>query len=146
MPRSSPPTPSGRTRRTRGGADRIDAHVGKRVRRRRIYLGWSQEKLAEALGLTFQQVQKYERGTNRVGAGRLYQIGKALGVPVSFFFEGLPKTGDEPPAPDPLAERETMNLVRAYHRLPDARVQRRVFDLLRALARTETPGAADPDR
>ena len=118
---------------------------------RRTLLGLSQEKLGEALGLTFQQVQKYERGANRIGASRLYQISHVLDVPVSFFFEelspgdgrmghagpGLAEGGEEFEQ-DPLAKRETLELVRAYYRITDPRVRRRVFELVKALAKAGT--------
>lgn len=121
----------------------VDVHVGSRIRLRRTLLGMSQEKLGKAIGLTFQQVQKYERGTNRVGSSRLYQLAKVLNVPVSFFFDDLPAEiagrapGFAEPAadfdPNPLTKRETLELVRAYHRIPDRAVRRRVFDLVKAL-------------
>src|SRR5258707_2708635 len=113
----------------------IDIHVGSRVRLRRTLLGMSQEKLGEAIGLTFQQVQKYERGANRVGASRLYDLSRVLDVPVSFFFEEMAAPGEssahtsglaEGPAgyePDPMLKRETLELVRAYYKIPDAQVR-----------------------
>ncbi|MGE0746961.1 MAG: helix-turn-helix domain-containing protein [Rhodospirillales bacterium] len=139
-------------RRTRGRADPVDVHVGSRVRMRRTLLGLSQEKLGEALGLTFQQVQKYERGANRIGASRLHQISRILDVPVTFFFEEMSQevaalAGESaaPPAAglaesqagfeqDPLAKRETLELVRAYYRITDPKVRRRVFELTKSLA------------
>lgn len=141
-----------RARGTRGRSNSIDAHVGSRVRMRRTLLGLSQEKLGEALGLTFQQVQKYERGANRIGASRLYQISRVLEVPVSYFFDEMPDTISEvapahaPPGlaeqpehfdHDPLAKRETLELVRAYYRVNDSRVRRRIFELVKAIARSE---------
>ena len=121
----------------RAGPHPVDIHVGSRIRMRRTLLGMSQEKVGEALGLTFQQVQKNERGANRVGASRLYELGRILDVPVSFFFEGAPDT-DAPVQPvaddlDPLAKRETLELVRAYYRIADPRVRKRVFELTKAL-------------
>lgn len=117
---------------------------------RRTLLGMSQEKLGDALGLTFQQVQKYERGANRVGASRLFEISRVLDVPVSFFFEEMPAEtaslassapggrGDgeeiEEFERDPLAKRETLELVRAYYRIADPRVRKRVFELTKAVA------------
>jgi transcriptional regulator with XRE-family HTH domain len=122
----------------------IDRHVGSRVRMQRMLAGVSQEKLGEALGLTFQQVQKYEKGTNRISASRLQQIAKMLGVPVAFFFEGAP-TGDPPaggfaemPATtyvaDFLATSEGVQLSKAFVRIQNPRVRRRVIDLVEALA------------
>lgn len=125
----------------------IDVHVGSRVRLRRTLLGMSQEKLGEAIGLTFQQVQKYERGANRIGASRLYDLSRVLDVPVSFFFDDMPD-GDgasreavpaEPGEPDPMAKRETLELVRAYYRIEDPGVRRRIFDLTKAVANLDRP-------
>lgn len=134
-------------------ASPIDAHVGSRIRLRRTLLGLSQERLGDALGLTFQQVQKYERGINRVGASRLFDLARVLDVPISFFFDDMP----EPLASSApnlagagfggMAEtkqgfgsdavmnrRETIDLVRAYYRISDPAVRKRVFDLIRSLA------------
>ena len=119
-----------------------DVHVGTRIRLRRTMLGMSQEKLGEALGLTFQQVQKYERGANRVGASRLWEMSRVLDVPVSYFFEDLGGGGRNPPGEpigleaDPMTRRETLELVRAYYKINDATVRRRIFDLTKALARS----------
>ncbi len=137
-------------RKTRGKPTWIDVHVGQRVRQRRTLLGYSQERLAEALDLTFQQVQKYERGANRVGAGRLYELSKALDVPVTYFFEELPDTPTgsvSGPAmqeaaqrqydADPMAQRETLLLVRAYYNISDPAVRRRLLDLIRSMGRTD---------
>ncbi len=130
----------------------VDAHVGARVRLRRTMLGMSQEKLAQALGLTFQQVQKYERGTNRVGSSRLYELSKILDVPIQFFFDEMPAeiaatarggngSGFSEAAadyqPDTLAKRETLELVRAYYRIKSPRVRKKVFDLAKTLGRGE---------
>ncbi len=120
----------------------IDVHVGSRVRLRRTLLGMSQEKLGDAIGLTFQQVQKYERGANRVGASRLYDLSRVLDVPVSFFFEELgdasPPSGAseaaEPYQSNPMMKRETLELVRAYLRISDPQIKRRLFELAKALA------------
>ena len=139
------------TRRRRRKSDKpnpIDVHVGSRVRLRRTLLGMSQERLGEAIGLTFQQVQKYERGANRIGASRLYDLSRVLDVPVSFFFDDIApdkaegrEAGTGPvdraaPAgePDPMMRRETLELVRAYYRIPDAQIRRRLFDLTKAIA------------
>lgn len=123
----------------------VDVHVGKRVRLRRTLLGMSQEKLGEAIGLTFQQVQKYERGTNRIGSSRLYQLSQVLDIPVSYFFDdlpsdvtGKPSTGMADSAPaayegDPMVKRETLELVRAYYRITDSSVRKRVFELVKAV-------------
>ena len=122
-----------------------DVYVGSRVRMRRKMLGLSQEKLGEAIGLTFQQVQKYERGANRIGASRLHELSRVLDVPVSFFFDDTdpvraPAMGgfSEPPAEafesDPLRKQETVELVQAYFSIEDAAVRRRLLDLTKALA------------
>ena len=121
----------------------VDIHVGKRVRLRRTLLGMSQEKLGEAIGLTFQQVQKYERGTNRIGSSRLYQLSLVLDIPVSYFFEDLPVeiTKGQPVSlaedrgfgGDPMVEPETLELVRAYYRITNAQVRKRIFQLVKAV-------------
>ena len=122
----------------------VDIHVGKRLRQRCSLLGMSQEKLGESLGLTFQQVQKYERGTNRIGSSRLHRLASILDVSVGYFFEGLedgsvpPPVGEqaEPPAraeADPMGRRETLEFVRTYLRIENALVRRRVFDLIKSL-------------
>jgi len=131
------------------GPDPVDVHVGQRVRHRRVELGMSQEKLGRALGLTFQQVQKYERGANRVGASRLFDLARVLDVPISFFFEGLEERVPSMPSgarrglsaseatsydADPMAKRETMDLVRAYYRIPHTGVRKRLFELAKSLA------------
>jgi transcriptional regulator with XRE-family HTH domain len=131
----------------------IDVHVGSRVRLRRTLLGMSQEKLGEAIGLTFQQVQKYERGTNRIGASRLWELSAVLEVPVQFFFgEMAPETLVEmsritshQPAPElegtapiasagPITRPETLELIRAYDRIPIASVRKRLYELTKTLA------------
>jgi transcriptional regulator with XRE-family HTH domain len=124
----------------------IDVHVGSRVRLRRNMLGLSQEKLGDAIGLTFQQVQKYERGANRIGASRLHELSRVLDVPVSFFYddvdpvraEAIPPGFEESPQEtfesDPLRKRETHDLVDAYYRIEDLAVRRRLYDLAKALA------------
>jgi transcriptional regulator with XRE-family HTH domain len=123
----------------------VDVLVGRRVRLRRTLLGMSQEKLGDAIGLTFQQVQKYERGSNRIGSSRLWELSQVLDVPVGFFFEGhdgadghaeaAPEAGDGGGAPsDRIADRETMELVRAFRRIRDAGVRRRIYDLIKAMA------------
>ena len=122
-----------------------DKHVGARVRMRRMMLGMSQEKLGDALGLTFQQVQKYEKGANRIGASRLQQISNILQVPVSFFFEGAPQTsghgaagfGDAPsPAyvSDFLATSDGLALTKAFMGIKDSKLRRRIVDLVEQIA------------
>lgn len=124
-------------------SDSVDAHVGSRVRLRRTLLGLSQTNLADKLGLTFQQVQKYERGHNRIGAGRLYKLSQVLDVPVSFFFddmgEMIPQTsaaaqlgGTAANDPGQMSKRETLELVRAYYRIRDPRVRKAIFELVKA--------------
>lgn len=148
--------------KTPSAAGPIDAHVGARIRLRRMLLRMSQEKLGAALGLTFQQVQKYERGTNKVGASRLYEMSKILRVPIGFFFDDMQgkveqsaslgyssgfretsagfrafasadsvKTNEDLHI---LAKRETLELMRAYYRIPDAEVRKRVMDLIKTLS------------
>ena len=127
----------------------VDKYVGSRVRMRRIMLGMSQEKLGEALGLTFQQVQKYEKGTNRVGASRIQQIAEILQVPVSFLFEGGPSGAasaegfDEGPSPsyvsDFLATSEGLALTRAFTRISDAKLRRSIVELVEQIAAREAP-------
>jgi len=121
----------------------IDKHVGSRVRMRRMMLAMSQEKLGDALGLTFQQVQKYEKGTNRIGASRLKQISQILQVPVEFFFEGAPSVdgagnvGGEASAnyvSDFLASSEGLSLTKAFTRIKDAKLRRRIVDLIEEIA------------
>lgn len=120
-----------------------DKHVGSRVRMRRMMLSMSQEKLGDALGLTFQQVQKYEKGTNRIGASRLQQISQILQVPVSFFFEGAPEpqglTGmGEAPSPtyaaDFLATSDGLAIAKAFTRIKDPKLRRRIVDLVEQIA------------
>src|SRR5471030_1782798 len=119
----------------------IDKHVGSRVRMRRMMLSMSQEKLGDAIGLTFQQVQKYERGTNRIGASRLYELSKVLDVPVGFFFEEMPPatsntTGMSEAAPpyEPQKMRgDGIELSRIYQRIGDSQMRRRLFELARAI-------------
>ncbi len=142
-------SPRGRKpRAVKGGPNAIDVHVGQRIRQRRTLLGFSQEKLGEALGLTFQQVQKYERGSNRVGASRLWHVAQVLDVPIGYFYEELPDAAaatagsravlgaaeeQEAYGSDPMAKRETLELVRAYYRITNPSARRRVFDLIKAM-------------
>lgn len=122
----------------------IDKHVGSRVRMRRMMLNMSQEKLGDALNLTFQQVQKYEKGTNRIGASRLQQISHILQVPVSFFFEGAPQApeqaGELSEAPSPayvadfLATSDGLALTKAFMRITDSKLRRRIVDLVEQIS------------
>ena len=143
---SSPQPPRRPGRPKTEAPNPIDVRVGARLRLRRNMLGLSQEKLGELIGLTFQQVQKYERGANRIGASRLHELSRVLDVPVSFFFDDTdpvraPAMGGfaEPEAEaftssDPLRKQETVELVRAYFSIEDAVVRRRLLDLAKALA------------
>lgn len=143
---------SSRGRLPSGLPNPVDIHVGARVRLRRTLLGMSQEKLGESIGLTFQQVQKYERGANRIGASRLFDLSRVLDVPVSFFFDDMAETvqdsspvavargtvglAEEPVGfeADPMTRRETLELVRAYYSIVDPQVRKRVYELAKALA------------
>lgn len=143
-----------------GGESRpspVDVHVGSRIRLRRTLLGMSQERLGEALGLTFQQVQKYERGVNRVGASRLFDLSRVLDVPISFFYDDMPEPmagayGGQASRPiagfaesqdgfgapeEAMNRRETTDLVRAYYRITDASVRKRVLDLMKSMGPEE---------
>jgi transcriptional regulator with XRE-family HTH domain len=129
----------------------VDKYVGSRVRMRRIMLGMSQEKLGEALGLTFQQVQKYEKGTNRVGASRLQQISEILQVPVSFLFEGglgaietsngFGEAASPTYVSDFLATSEGLALTRAFTRISDSKLRRSIVDLVEQIAAREATEA-----
>ena len=134
------------------GPDPIDRHVGTRIRGRRVGLRISQTKLGQSIGVTFQQIQKYESGTNRVGASNLFRIAKALGVEVAFFFEGVVREdlgamalangglADAPSQPfdvNPMNSREAFELMHNYFRIPDPTVRKRLFQLVRILAFTE---------
>lgn len=126
----------------------VDQHVGSRVRLRRMLLGMSQERLGESMGLTFQQVQKYEKGVNRIGASRLFQISKILGVPVQFFFEeaphsdgrrtpGMTEADSEAFILEFLNSREGLELNRAFVKIADPKVRKSVVDLVRALSASD---------
>ena len=126
--------------------DPIDVHVGSRVRLRRRLLGMSQGRLGKALGLTFQQIQKYERGTNRISSSRLYRLSKTLDVPVLFFFGELPAdvsaeaerladNGQESFEQNRLTKGETLELVRFYYRIKDEKARKRVFELVKAMGK-----------
>jgi len=132
----------------------IDVHVGSRVRLRRMFIGMSQERLGDQMSLTFQQIQKYEKGTNRIGASRLFQLAEVLNVPVGFFFDGL-----QTPAPagqvagfaepnsetyvmDFLDSREGVELNRAFVRIKDPKVRKSIVDMVRAMADAEQDEAS----
>ena len=135
----------------RGGPNPIDIHVGARVRLRRNLLGLTMQTLAKAVGVTYQQLQKYERGVNRIGASRLFNLSHVLDVPISFFFDDLSpaaagagrkrqaKDFSEAPAAaidlDVLSNRETIKLIRAYYRVTDPQLRKRVLDLLEAIGK-----------
>lgn len=123
----------------------IDIHVGSRVRLKRMMLGMSQEKLGDQLGITFQQIQKYEKGSNRIGASRLQHIARIFNVPVAFFFEDAPGAAPQPPAGlaegrdtshvvDFLSTAEGIQLNTAFVRIKDAKLRRRLIDLVRSMA------------
>ncbi|MBI1209212.1 MAG: helix-turn-helix domain-containing protein [Azospirillum sp.] len=141
-----------------GKPNPIDVHVGTRVRLRRTLLGMSQEKLGEALGLTFQQVQKYERGANRIGASRLFDLGRVLDVPVSFFFDDMPDDAIPLPIhdaaatvedrmassePDMTANQDTLEMVRAFYRIGDPLLRKRLFELTKSVANAEEAEKAE---
>ncbi len=125
----------------------VDVHVGTRVRMRRKLLGMSQTTLGEAIGLTFQQIQKYEHGTNRIGSSRLVDLCRVLDVPIRFFFEDMPAAVASSSAAhgggtaeesshyklDPMAKRETLELVPAYYRISNPHLRKRLFELVKAL-------------
>jgi transcriptional regulator with XRE-family HTH domain len=131
----------------------IERHVGGRVRLRRTLLGMSQGNLGKALGVTFQQVQKYEKGQNRIGASRLQQIGRLLEVPVSYFFEGAPAdselattgladSGDTAYVADFVSTKEGQQLIRAFVRIDDITVRKKILDLVEAMSPESTPDKA----
>jgi transcriptional regulator with XRE-family HTH domain len=123
----------------------IDAQVGNRVRIRRMLIGMSQERLGDLLGLTFQQVQKYEKGVNRIGAGRLFEIARILGVPIDFFYDGVgaalenPAEGT-PPVMEFVSSGEGLQLSLAFMKIRDPKVRKRVLDLVKSLANEEDAG------
>ncbi|HTE35730.1 MAG TPA: helix-turn-helix domain-containing protein [Reyranella sp.] len=136
----------------------VDIHVGMRTRQRRTLLGMSQERLGDAVGLTFQQIQKYEKGSNRLSASRMWEFSKVLEVPITYFFDEMPgdggmngrgrklKGGAEVATPfdhakDPLIKRETLELVRAYYKIEKPRVRKRLFEMTKSLG-----GAFHEDR
>ncbi len=140
-----------KSRRGRGsGIGPIDAHVGARLRQRRTLLGMTQTNLSDAIGMSFQQMQKYENGANRISASRLFDLSRILDVPIQFFFDDMPAAvaasspaqgggrTKKPPShePDPMATRETLELVRAHYKISDPEIRKRLFEL------TKTLGAA----
>jgi len=136
---------------SKGHPNPVDVHVGGRIRLRRTLLGLSQMAVAEKLGLTFQQVQKYERGTNRVSSSRLFDLCRIFNVPIAYFFDEMgaevskqspgalagkrPKQIDQ--GTDPAVKRETLELVRAYYGIPDQGIRQRFTNMIRAIASTE---------
>jgi len=131
----------------------VDVHVGSRVRLRRTLLGMSQDKLGKALSLTFQQIQKYERGANRIGSSRLYQLSQILDVPVSFFFDDMPaevtgkasgmaEGGKQSFEVGQLSRRETLELVRAYYKIQNPGVRKKLFEMVKALGNAAAQGDA----
>jgi len=136
-------------KKTKGKPDPVDIHVGKRLRVRRSLLGWSQEKLADAIGLTFQQVQKYERGVNRISAGRLYQFSEILQVPVTYFYEMVkndnhasagPSYGMSDNAqegfggPDVLEDKDTLKLIKIYNDIKDPALKQEILRIVKSMA------------
>ena len=136
------------TMKTKGTPNEMDVHVGQRLRVRRSLLGLSQEKLAESIGLTFQQIQKYERGTNRVSAGRLYDLSKILDVPVGYFFEQFGKVDVENYAAHGMADndqqgfdnadimnsKETLDLLRIYYSVQDPETRKDIMKFIKSMA------------
>ncbi len=125
----------------------VDVHVGARLRMRRAFFGMSQMNLGETIGLTFQQVQKYEKGTNRISASRLFTLSRVLDVPVEYFFDDMPAAtaasspaqggskAKKPPSyePDPMAKRETLEFVRAYYEIGNPQVRKRLYELAKVI-------------
>jgi len=123
--------------RRKGEIDPVDAHVGARLRMRRALVGMSQEQLGATVGISFQQVQKYERGMNRMGASRLYQFARALRIPVSYFFDGLDGHESQKLAAteeDKIYSRETLTLVRAYYAVSDKKQREKIMSLIKTMA------------
>lgn len=157
---------SSRGRTPQGEPNPVDVHVGNRIRLRRTLLGLSQEKLASMLGLTFQQVQKYERGMNRVGASRLWDISKVLEVPINFFYEDMDKSvasqsprmfsvpdadpefleeDEELYNADPMQRQETIELVKAYYKIPNRKAARHLYDLIVSMSKASYNTAPEDD-
>jgi transcriptional regulator with XRE-family HTH domain len=146
-------------RKTKGTPDPVDIHVGQRLRVRRSLLGLSQEKLAESIGLTFQQIQKYERGMNRISAGRLYQFSKILDVPVTYFYDQLGNAAktyssanygladnhqEEFSAGDLMQNKETLDLIRAYYTIDNPEIRKDILKFVKSMAnRIGTDGVSE---
>ena len=131
-----------------GTPNPVDIHVGSRVRLRRILLGMSQEKVGNALGLTFQQIQKYEKGANRIGSSRLFKLSNLLGVPVTYFFDDMPDNlvpNDQNQSgrnhrtfnQSLFSAKETLELVRNYYKIRDQKLRKKIFELLKGIAQVE---------
>ena len=141
MPKSTTPRKKAPPAKPEGRPRPVDAHVGGRLKLRRTLVGMSQEKLGEKVGLTFQQIQKYERGANRIGSSRLFEFSQILSVPVSYFFEEMPdnvvagdfeaEIGTEA---DAVTRRETLELVRSYYRIQDPNVRKRIYELVKSVS------------
>jgi len=129
--------------RSRSTYDSINVYVGGKLRLRRAVLGLTQQRLAKLLGVSFQQVQKYERGETRISSGRLFDLARILDVPLTYFFDDvpLPRRGRpvQPREEDTLPQRETLELIRAYHRIRSSVLRKRIRELTRALADTQSP-------
>ena len=135
-------------RKTKGTPDKVDVHVGKRLQVRRSLLGFSQEKLGEATGITFQQIQKYEKGLNRISSGRLYQFSKILSVPISYFFDDLEDKStpaayglsdndqEEFVNNDVMQQKETLDLVRAYYSISNVEFRKEVIRFIKSMAKS----------
>ena len=140
-------TESTKKRKTKGTPSSVDVHVGKRLQVRRSLLGWSQEKLGEAIGLTFQQIQKYEKGLNRISAGRLYQFSKILTVPVDYFYDNLETKNsmahglsdneqDAFTGQDIMQEKETVDLIRVYYSIKNPDLRKDVVKFMKSMAKS----------
>ncbi len=138
----------------------VDIYVGRRLRSRRTMLGMSQENLGEAVGVTFQQIQKYERGLNRIGSSRLYEFSRILNVPVSYFFDEMFDEANSPAIPqkqaymadreggfeyEKLGNKEVLTLVRSYYEIEDPLVRKRILSLVKSLGPSAAPGSANED-
>jgi transcriptional regulator with XRE-family HTH domain len=127
----NPPSTASPPRRSSGRTQDIDRYVGARIRERRIMLGLTQQQLADLIGVTYQQAHKYERGINRVSAGRLFEVGQVLSVPVNYFFDGLDQENDRAISP---RERMCLELARNFAQIPNERHQEALSQLARVLA------------